>query len=231
VIRPAVVNRKVCGGNLTPPRRAHATRPRQCRSPPLHVHDPPRSRRGSHRVVRRPRRVRELDQRSQIKLNIHADRSGCHCFRANAFRPQLHSPALLLLAYFRRCVLAGSARRRRRSARFVLRCSKSPPPCAAVCAASGFIWRRIGEANRASPAVIVRSPARQCSDDERERCFKPGTVSTGRVLDRTTGGRFCDCQRASSLSDDIATNMFHIERVVTAGDGAVTDSFTNNRGS
>jgi len=42
----------------------------------------------------------------ELKLDIHADRLSCHRFRANAFRLQLHSVALLLLAYFRRDVLA-----------------------------------------------------------------------------------------------------------------------------
>jgi DDE family transposase len=41
----------------------------------------------------------------EFKLDIHADRLSCHRFRANAFRLQLHSLALLLLAYFRRTVL------------------------------------------------------------------------------------------------------------------------------
>ena len=44
----------------------------------------------------------------ELKLDIHADRLSCHRFRANAFRLQLHSLALLLLAYFRRTVLAGT---------------------------------------------------------------------------------------------------------------------------
>lgn len=44
----------------------------------------------------------------ELKLDIHADRLSCHRFRANAFRLQLHSVALLLLAYFRRNVLAGT---------------------------------------------------------------------------------------------------------------------------
>jgi hypothetical protein len=44
----------------------------------------------------------------ELKLDIHADRLSCHRFRANAFRLQLHSLALLLLAYFRRDVLAGT---------------------------------------------------------------------------------------------------------------------------
>lgn len=44
----------------------------------------------------------------ELKLDIHADRLSCHRFRANAFRLQLHSIALLLLAYFRRAVLAGT---------------------------------------------------------------------------------------------------------------------------
>ena len=44
----------------------------------------------------------------ELKLDIHADRLSCHRFRANAFRLQLHSLALLLLAYFRRAVLTGT---------------------------------------------------------------------------------------------------------------------------
>ena len=44
----------------------------------------------------------------ELKRDIHADRLSCHRFRANAFRLQLHSLALLLLAYFRRAVLAGT---------------------------------------------------------------------------------------------------------------------------
>jgi hypothetical protein len=44
----------------------------------------------------------------ELKLDIHADRLSCHRFRANAFRLQLYSLALLLLAYFRRAVLAGT---------------------------------------------------------------------------------------------------------------------------
>jgi SAM-dependent methyltransferase len=44
----------------------------------------------------------------ELKIDLHADRLSCHRFRANAFRLQLHSLALLLLAYFRRAVLAGT---------------------------------------------------------------------------------------------------------------------------
>jgi hypothetical protein len=44
----------------------------------------------------------------ELKLDLHADRLSCHRFRANAFRLQLHSIALLLLAYFRRAALAGT---------------------------------------------------------------------------------------------------------------------------
>ena len=44
----------------------------------------------------------------ELKRDIHADRLSCHRFRANAVRLQLHSVALLLLAYFRRAVLAGT---------------------------------------------------------------------------------------------------------------------------
>jgi hypothetical protein len=38
----------------------------------------------------------------ELELDIHADRLSCHRSQANAFRLQLHSLALLLLAYFRR---------------------------------------------------------------------------------------------------------------------------------
>jgi len=44
----------------------------------------------------------------ELKLDIHADRLSCHRFRANALRLQLHTIAQLLLAYFRRFVLAGT---------------------------------------------------------------------------------------------------------------------------
>jgi hypothetical protein len=44
----------------------------------------------------------------ELKLDLHADRLSCHRFRTNAFRLQLHGIALLLLAYFRRSVLAGT---------------------------------------------------------------------------------------------------------------------------
>ena len=42
----------------------------------------------------------------ELKLDIHADRLSCHRFRANAARLQWHTIALLLLAYFRRRILA-----------------------------------------------------------------------------------------------------------------------------
>ncbi len=44
----------------------------------------------------------------ELKLDIHADRLSCHRFRANALRLQLYTVAHLLLAYFRRFVLAGT---------------------------------------------------------------------------------------------------------------------------
>ena len=44
----------------------------------------------------------------ELKLDLHADRLSCHRFRANAFRLQLHSIALSMLAYFRRDVLAAT---------------------------------------------------------------------------------------------------------------------------
>jgi Transposase DDE domain group 1 len=45
----------------------------------------------------------------ELKLDLQADRLSCHRFRANAVRLQLHTTALLLLAYFRRGVLARTA--------------------------------------------------------------------------------------------------------------------------
>lgn len=44
----------------------------------------------------------------ELKLDTRADRLSCHRFRANAVRLQLHTLAHLLLAYFRRAVLAGT---------------------------------------------------------------------------------------------------------------------------
>jgi hypothetical protein len=76
----------------------------------------------------------------------------------------------------------------------------------------------------------VRSLARQRSDAERDIDLEHAAVTTGGVLTWPSAGPFRDGKRASSLADDIATNNFHIERVVTAGDGAVTDSFVNNAG-
>jgi hypothetical protein len=70
-------------------------------------------------VTNRSGRSRDLiawyDQRGtaenyikELKLDIQADRLSCHLFRANAFRFQLHTLALALMAYFRRAVLAGT---------------------------------------------------------------------------------------------------------------------------
>lgn len=45
----------------------------------------------------------------ELKRDVHADRLSCHRYRANAVRLQLHTTALLLLAYFRRWLLAPTA--------------------------------------------------------------------------------------------------------------------------
>ena len=42
----------------------------------------------------------------ELKLDLHADRLSCHRYRANAARLQLHTLALLLLAYYRHWILA-----------------------------------------------------------------------------------------------------------------------------
>lgn len=44
----------------------------------------------------------------ELKLDLHADRLSCHRYRANAARLQLHTIALLLLAYYRYGVLAST---------------------------------------------------------------------------------------------------------------------------
>ena len=44
----------------------------------------------------------------ELKLDVHADRLSCHRYRANAARLQLHTVALLLLAYYRHRVLAST---------------------------------------------------------------------------------------------------------------------------
>ena len=42
----------------------------------------------------------------ELKLDLHADRLSCHRYRPNAARLQLHTVALLLLAYYRHWILA-----------------------------------------------------------------------------------------------------------------------------
>ena len=42
----------------------------------------------------------------ELKRDVHADRLSCHRYRANAARLQLHTVALLLLAYYRHWILA-----------------------------------------------------------------------------------------------------------------------------
>jgi hypothetical protein len=42
----------------------------------------------------------------ELKLDVHADRLSCHRYRANAARLQLHTIALLVLAYYRHWALA-----------------------------------------------------------------------------------------------------------------------------
>jgi hypothetical protein len=42
----------------------------------------------------------------ELKYDVHADRLSCHRYRANAGRFQLHTVALLLLAYYRHWILA-----------------------------------------------------------------------------------------------------------------------------
>ena len=125
----------------------------------LHGHEPPRPRCRSHRVVRRSRRVGELDQRTQTG---HPRRP-----------PQLSS-------VLRERVPTATPQHRAAAARLLpTRCPRGnalrdgdhrddPPPAAqsrgprraGVCAGCGFISRPIGRANRSSPRVIARWPAR-----------------------------------------------------------------------
>lgn len=44
----------------------------------------------------------------ELKLDVHADRLSCHRYRANAARLQLHTAALLMLAYYRHWILAAT---------------------------------------------------------------------------------------------------------------------------
>ena len=78
----------------------------------------------------------------ELKLDIHADRLSCHRFRANAFRLQLHSLALLLLAYFRRAVLAGTRLATATIGTIRLHCSKSRGASSGASDGSGFISPR-----------------------------------------------------------------------------------------
>ena len=99
----------------------------------------------------------------ELKLDIHADRLSCHRFRANAFRLQLHSLALLLLAYFRRAVLAGTRLASATIGTIRLHLLKVAGRVVPECPTS-LVSSRVatGRANRSSPRchrALARAPA------------------------------------------------------------------------
>jgi hypothetical protein len=57
-----------------------------------------------------------------------------------------------------------------------------------------------------------------------------GTAAAGGVVIRTPDGPFADFQGPASRANDRSVIVVDLERAVTAGDGAVTDSFVNNAG-
>ena len=167
----------------------------------------------------------------ELKLDIHADRLSCHRFRANAFRLQLHSLALLAAR-----VLPPRGPRGDAIGVGDHRHDSSPP------AQSRGARRPERPTSLVSSRIVLARPAalHQLSSRARPRarittphataCFDGTAAAAGGVVTRAPGGPFGDSKGPSSRADDIATTIFDLERVVTAGDGAVTDSFVNNAG-
>jgi hypothetical protein len=120
--------------------------------------------------------------------------------------------------------------RRRRSARFVSTCSKSQDGSYGASDGCGFISRRPGQANRSSRPVIAPSPARLRSNVERDIFFErvryPPEVSSVGPPPLPPPTRTAP-DRGLKYIEPI---VFKVERVVTTGDGTVTDSFVNNAG-
>ena len=166
----------------------------------------------------------------ELKLDIHADRLSCHRFRANAFRLQLQSrPAAPHVLSARR------ATRRTRLATATIgtsgsSCSKSPAVSAAVSAGSGFISRPIGQANRSSPPVIARSPARQHNVGKRDIFSRQPTGTHTRVSAHALSPSFRGEDAPLNLSHAcVAVSPLSIVAVIK-GDGSASDSFVNNAG-
>ena len=220
-------SREVVAPSPADPRqdRCHRRGP-QC---PLHGHQSARPRRRSRRVVRRPGHVGEWIK--ELKLDIHADRLSCHRFRANAVPPAA-AQSRAVAAGATSVARSSRARdwRRRPSARFVSTCSKSRGASSAASDVSGFISRRIGPANRSSRAVIARSRARQPNDVTRASFFDGSAATAGGVITRALGWRVRPSEGPPRALTTSATTVFDLARVVTAGDGAVADSFVNNAG-
>jgi len=120
--------------------------------------------------------------------------------------------------------------RRRRLARFVCICSKSRGASSAVSGASGFISRPTGLGMTSSPPVTGLWRARRRNDLEHANIPVSVAVVAGGLFARPLVDSRSATQPASSQPNHSTTNILLIERVVTAGDGAVTDSFVNNAG-
>ena len=128
----------------------------------------------------------------ELKLDVHADRLSCHRFRANAFRLQLHSLALLLLAYFRRAVLAGTRLGSATVDAIRLQLLKVAGRFVRSVRPLWFHLASLGPATRSSPAVIGRSPARPCSHAPRDSFFDGTAAAAGGVVTWALGGAFGD---------------------------------------
>ena len=168
----------------------------------------------------------------ELKLDIHADRLSCHRFRANAFRLQLHSLALLLLAYFRRAVLAGTrlgvGDHRHDSSPPAQSRGARRPQCPTSLVSSRVALARPAALHELSSRARARASLTtpHATDSSTALRRRPEVSSL-----RTLGGPFGHLRQALTRGlTTSATTVFDLARVVTAGDGAVTDSFVNNAG-
>ena len=113
------------------------------------------------------------------------DRLSCHRFRANAFRLQLHSLALLLLAYFRHAVLAGTQWASATIGTIRLHLLKV---AGRVVRSVRRLWFHLASHWPGQPlftrAVIARSRARQPDDATRDNFLDGTAAAAGGVVTR-----------------------------------------------
>jgi Transposase DDE domain group 1 len=166
----------------------------------------------------------------ELKLDIHADRLSCHRFRANAFRLQLHSLALVLLAYFRRAVLAGTRLAAATIGTIRLHLLKVAGASCAACDGSGFISHLTGPANRSSQTAIARWRARRHNGVRRDIFLVGPLERVGGVFAHAPSRSFRGTEASLNPSDARRTVSSLPIVAVSEGDRSASDSFVNNAG-